>query len=143
MTPHACDAVVLGTDEFAATRRLLTGTLGLTPAMEQSGWSMFAMPNGTVLDLFAPGAVPPRSGISRDSTAASMGSTSRSSPTKSHRWRPPYIVGCTGQLGSRTLMPRVGLARRPEPLSGPKRPTMPLIGSPDMGKYASSSLSAP
>jgi hypothetical protein len=52
-------AVVLGTDEFAATHKLLTGTLGLSPAMEQSGWSMIAMPNGTLLDPYAPEAVPP------------------------------------------------------------------------------------
>ena len=52
-------AVVLDTDEFAATHKLLTGTLGLSPAMEQSGWAMFAMPNGSILDLFAPDAAPP------------------------------------------------------------------------------------
>jgi hypothetical protein len=51
-------AVVLAPDEFAATRTLLTDTLGLSPAMEQTGWSMFPMPNGTILDLFAPEAVP-------------------------------------------------------------------------------------
>ncbi|MGA9102727.1 VOC family protein, partial [Aeromicrobium sp.] len=51
-------AVVLGTDEFAATHELLTSTFGLSPAMEQPGWSMFPMPNGTILDLFAPEAVP-------------------------------------------------------------------------------------
>jgi hypothetical protein len=51
-------AVVLGPDEFAATHDLLTGTLGLSPAMERPGWSMFPMPNGTILDLFAPEAVP-------------------------------------------------------------------------------------
>lgn len=55
MTWHA---IVLGPDEFAATHNLLTSTLGLSPAMEQTGWSMFPMQNGTILDLFAPEAVP-------------------------------------------------------------------------------------
>ena len=52
-------AIVLGPDEFAANHNLLTSTLGLSPAMEQTGWSMFPMQNGTILDLFAPEAVPP------------------------------------------------------------------------------------
>ncbi len=51
-------AVVLTPDQFAATSKLLTTTLGLSPAMEQPGWSMFPMPNGTILDLFAPEGVP-------------------------------------------------------------------------------------
>lgn len=51
-------AIVLGPDEFAATHNLLTSTLGLSPAMEQAGWSMFPMQNGSIIDLFAPEAVP-------------------------------------------------------------------------------------
>jgi predicted enzyme related to lactoylglutathione lyase len=45
-------------DEFAATKELLVETFGLTPAIEQEGWTMFPMSNGTVLDLYAPSALP-------------------------------------------------------------------------------------
>ena len=51
-------AIVLETDEFATTKKLLVETFGLTPAIEQEGWTMFPMSNGTVLDLYAPGAIP-------------------------------------------------------------------------------------
>lgn len=46
-------AVVLETDQFAATRQLMTDTLGLEPQMEMEGWSLFGMPNGSIIDLFA------------------------------------------------------------------------------------------
>ena len=51
-------AIVLETDEFATTKKLLVETFGLTPAIEQEGWTMFPMSNGTVLDLYAPSAIP-------------------------------------------------------------------------------------
>lgn len=51
-------AITLEPDEFAATKRLLVETFGLTPAVEQEGWTLFPMPNGTILDLYAPGAIP-------------------------------------------------------------------------------------
>ena len=46
-------AVVLDADQFAATRQLMTETLGLQPQLEVEGWSLFGMPNGSIIDLFA------------------------------------------------------------------------------------------
>src|SRR5689334_7251324 len=46
--------VTLGRDQFAAMKKLCGDVLGLTPMIEQEGWTLFAMPNGTVLDLFEP-----------------------------------------------------------------------------------------
>jgi len=51
-------AVVVNGDRFSAMKKLLVDVFGLTPAMETDGWSMFAMANGTVLDLYAPQAIP-------------------------------------------------------------------------------------
>ena len=34
-------AIVLEADEFAATKKLLVETFGLTPAIEQEGWALF------------------------------------------------------------------------------------------------------
>lgn len=45
-------ALVLEADQFAATRAFVTDTLGLEPRMEMEGWSLFGMPNGSILDLF-------------------------------------------------------------------------------------------
>lgn len=52
-------ALELEAEPFAATKKLLVDTFGLEPMMESEGWSMFPMSNGTILDLFAPEAVPP------------------------------------------------------------------------------------
>jgi hypothetical protein len=49
-------AMVLEAEPFAATRKLLVDTFGLEPMMEMEGWSLFGMPNGTIVDLFAPEA---------------------------------------------------------------------------------------
>jgi hypothetical protein len=49
-------AVVLEAEPFAATRRLLTETMGLSPGLEMEGWSLFGMPNGSIIDLFSPEA---------------------------------------------------------------------------------------
>ena len=49
-------AVVLEAEPFAATRSLLTETMGLTPMFEMEGWSLLRMPNGSIIDLFAPEA---------------------------------------------------------------------------------------
>jgi hypothetical protein len=49
-------AVVLEAEPFAATRTLLTETMGLTPMFEMEGWSLLRMPNGSIIDLFAPEA---------------------------------------------------------------------------------------
>jgi hypothetical protein len=47
-------AVVLEAEPFAAARRLLTEIMGLSPALEMEGWSLFGMPNGSIIDLYAP-----------------------------------------------------------------------------------------
>lgn len=46
--------IVLGAPEFAAYRALLTDTMGLQPMLEMEGWSLFPMPNGSIVDLFSP-----------------------------------------------------------------------------------------
>ena len=51
-------ALALQADQFAATKKLLIEVFGLTPAIEEDGWTMFPMSNGTILDLYAPGAIP-------------------------------------------------------------------------------------
>jgi hypothetical protein len=49
-------AVVLDAEQFAATRTLMVDTMGLEPKLEMEGWSLFGMPNGSIIDLFAPEA---------------------------------------------------------------------------------------
>jgi hypothetical protein len=39
-------------------RKLLVDVFGLTAAIDTDGWSMFPMPDGTILDLHAPQAIP-------------------------------------------------------------------------------------
>jgi predicted enzyme related to lactoylglutathione lyase len=51
-------AIVLEPEPFAATKALMTETFGLTPAMEMEGVAVFNMPNGTLLELYEPQAVP-------------------------------------------------------------------------------------
>ena len=51
-------AVVLEAGEFAATKKLVTEVFGLTSLIEQDGWALFPMSNGTILDLYAPVHVP-------------------------------------------------------------------------------------
>ena len=51
-------AVVLERDEFAAKKQLLEEVFGLTAAIDTDSWSMFPMPDGTTLDLYAPDAIP-------------------------------------------------------------------------------------
>jgi predicted enzyme related to lactoylglutathione lyase len=52
-------ALTLEPAQFAATKKLVTETFGLTPMMEMEGVSVFSMPNGTILELYLPQAVPP------------------------------------------------------------------------------------
>jgi predicted enzyme related to lactoylglutathione lyase len=52
-------ALTLEPAQFAATKKLVTETFGLTPMMEMEGISVFSMPNGTILELYLPQAVPP------------------------------------------------------------------------------------
>ncbi len=51
-------AIVLDPEPFAATKALLTDTFNLAPAMETDGFALFSFPDGTVLELYAPPAVP-------------------------------------------------------------------------------------
>jgi hypothetical protein len=51
-------AIVLEAEPFAATKALMTETLGLVPAMEAEGVLLFIMPNGTMLELHAPHTLP-------------------------------------------------------------------------------------
>jgi predicted enzyme related to lactoylglutathione lyase len=51
-------AIVLEPEPFAATKALMTETFGLVPAMEMEGVAVFNMPNGTLLELYEPQAVP-------------------------------------------------------------------------------------
>jgi len=46
--------VTLEPDQFSAMKKLCREVLGLTPMIEQDGWTLFPMQNGTVLDLFEP-----------------------------------------------------------------------------------------
>ena len=52
-------AFVMDKDGFAAMRTLVTGPLGLSPLMEFPGVAVFAMPNGTMLELYEEGTTPP------------------------------------------------------------------------------------
>ena len=52
-------ALTLEPAQFAAMKKLVTETFGLTPMMEMEGASVFSMPNGTILELYLPQAVPP------------------------------------------------------------------------------------
>ena len=51
-------AITLQADQFGPTKKLLTEVFGLTPAIEEDGWTLFPMSNGTILDLYAPQAIP-------------------------------------------------------------------------------------
>ena len=52
-------ASVMDKDGFAAMRTLVTETLGLAPLMEFPGVAVFAMPNGSMLELYEEGTPPP------------------------------------------------------------------------------------
>ena len=51
-------AIPLQADEFGATKKLLIEVFGLRPAIEEDGYTMFPMSNGTILELYAPEAIP-------------------------------------------------------------------------------------
>ena len=51
-------AIVLEPEPFASTKALMIETFGLAPAMEMEGVAVFNMPNGTLLELYEPQAVP-------------------------------------------------------------------------------------
>lgn len=52
-------AVVLEPEPFAAMEEFVEATLGLTPTISEDGRRLYRMPNGTMLDLYSPHAVPP------------------------------------------------------------------------------------
>ncbi|HEY7768459.1 VOC family protein [Longimicrobium sp.] len=52
-------ALTLDDTQFAAMKKLAAETLGLAPMMELPGVSVFSMPNGTILELYLPQALPP------------------------------------------------------------------------------------
>jgi hypothetical protein len=51
-------ALTLEAEEFGATKKLLIEVFGLTPAIDTDGGTMFRMTNGTILELYAPAAIP-------------------------------------------------------------------------------------
>ena len=51
-------ALTLDPGQFAATKKLMIETFGLTPVMEMEGISVFQMSNGTILELYLPQTVP-------------------------------------------------------------------------------------
>ena len=51
-------AIVAQPTEFEATKALLTGTFGATPAVDVPGFVMIPWPDGTMLEMYAPQAVP-------------------------------------------------------------------------------------
>ncbi len=51
-------AVTLDPAPFAATKKLMTDAFGLAPAVETEGFALFAMSNGTVLELYLPQVAP-------------------------------------------------------------------------------------
>ena len=51
-------AIVLDPEPFAAAKALLTETFSIAPAVDPEGFVRFKLPNGTILELYAPQAVP-------------------------------------------------------------------------------------
>jgi hypothetical protein len=51
-------ALTLEADQFGPTKKLLIEVFGLRPTIDTDDWTMFPMSNGTILDLYAPGAIP-------------------------------------------------------------------------------------
>jgi predicted enzyme related to lactoylglutathione lyase len=51
-------ALTLQAHEFSATKKLLIEVFGLRPAIEEDGYTRFPMSNGTILELYAPEAIP-------------------------------------------------------------------------------------
>jgi predicted enzyme related to lactoylglutathione lyase len=51
-------ALTLQAHEFSLTKKLLIEVYGLRPAIEEDGYMRFPMSNGTILELYAPEAIP-------------------------------------------------------------------------------------
>jgi hypothetical protein len=48
--------LTLEPDQLGAMKKLCGEVFGLTPTVDQDGWTLYSMPNGTMLDLFEPGS---------------------------------------------------------------------------------------
>jgi predicted enzyme related to lactoylglutathione lyase len=51
-------ALTLQANEFDPTKKLLIEVFGLRPAIEEDDYTTFPMSNGTILELYAPEAIP-------------------------------------------------------------------------------------
>ena len=51
-------ALTLQAHEFDVTKKVLIEVFGLRPAIEEDGYTRFPMSNGTILELYAPEAIP-------------------------------------------------------------------------------------
>ncbi len=51
-------ALTLQANEFGPTKKLLIDVFGLRPAIEEDDYTTFPMSNGTILELYAPEAIP-------------------------------------------------------------------------------------
>jgi predicted enzyme related to lactoylglutathione lyase len=51
-------ALTLKAHEFGPTKKLLIEVFGLRPAIEEDDYTTFPMSNGTILELYAPEAIP-------------------------------------------------------------------------------------
>jgi predicted enzyme related to lactoylglutathione lyase len=51
-------ALTLQVDQFGPTKKLLMEVFALKPAIDTDGYTMFPMSNGTILELYAPQAIP-------------------------------------------------------------------------------------
>jgi hypothetical protein len=51
-------ALTLEAEEFGATKKLLIDVFGLRPVIDTDGGTTFPMSNGTILELYAPQAIP-------------------------------------------------------------------------------------
>jgi len=48
--------LTLEPDQFGAMKKLCGEVFGLTPTVDQDGWTLYSMANGTMLDIFEPGS---------------------------------------------------------------------------------------
>jgi predicted enzyme related to lactoylglutathione lyase len=51
-------AITLKANQFGPTKKLLMDVFGLRPAIEEDDYTRFPMSNGTILELYAPEAIP-------------------------------------------------------------------------------------
>ena len=51
-------ALTLQAHQFGLTKKLLIEVFALRPAIEEDGYARFPMSNGTILELYAPEAIP-------------------------------------------------------------------------------------